>query len=139
MPKREAPDAAPDGAADGQNPYGRHPAVSEEIDEVREQVQRFAEMTTPMLLSQLTGTAARLQLVSAAIRFPLGSSATSAALNRRFLEELRDMFHVVLPALTEAVTTFLALEDVLSSRYMSFNEELDSLPSSQRPRLRRRT
>ena len=138
MPKREAPSTAPDGAADGQDPYGRHPAASEETDEVREQVQQFADMTMPMLLSQLTGTAARLQLVSASVRFPLGPSAPRAALNRRFLEELRDMFHAVLPALTEAVTTFLALEDVLSSRYMTFNEELDSLPAAQRPRLRRR-
>ena len=44
MPKREAPSTAPDGAADGQDPYGRHPAGSEETDEVREQVQQFAEM-----------------------------------------------------------------------------------------------
>lgn len=138
MPKREPPpETAPDGTSDGSASFERHPLLSEEATTVGEHFRMYSDMTTPLLLAQVSGIAARLQFVSAAIRFSLGSDEPSHEQERRFCEDIKNKLHIILPDVTDAVTTLLALEAVLCERYVTVTERLDALPAHRSQRRRR--
>jgi hypothetical protein len=138
MVKRErSPGDASDGASADAAFFGRHPSLSEESQTVSEHIAMFDVLPNPLLLSQIAGIAARLQLVSAAVRFNPVSVELGGERERLFLEGIRDQLHLILPDLTEAITAFVALEACLCDRYVTVVGEIESLPASQPQRRRR--
>jgi hypothetical protein len=138
MVKRErSPGDASAGASDDAASFGRHPSLLEEAQTVSELIAVFDALPNPLLLSQITGVAARLQLISAAVRFNPVPVELGSERERMFLEDIRDKLNLILPDLTEAVTAFLALEACLVDRYVTVVGEIGSLPALQPQRRRR--
>lgn len=105
--------------------------------DVREQAMLFAAMPSPHLLAQLTGTAARLQVLAASSQFGPVSARPCETFDRRSLENTRDTLSVLLLALTAAISTFIALERELDNRQWDILEELETAriePASRRRR-----
>jgi hypothetical protein len=138
MPKREHSPGVSDSSSVGSADFGRHHAIADgEANTVRDHVHLFNGLSTPSLLAQVAGICVRLQMLFAAVRLNPGYTEPGLEQERVFLEDIRDKLQLTLPDLTDAISTLLAVEFVLSDRYLSVLGEIDSLPARRVLRRRR--
>ncbi len=120
-------------------PTGRHYALAGEDEEVAEQIAVFDLMPPTMLLAQVVGIAASLQATIA--RTPLLPAAALPVSSNylRTLEQARDQLNVLLPSLSDALTSLIALEHCLSNRYGELIEVHDDVSAASLRAKRRRS
>ena len=119
---------------------GRHHSLADgETKEIAEQVSAFALLPPTQLLTQVVGIAASLQALITGTPFLPVAALPVASQYARQLESARDTLNVLLPFLTNALTTCIALEHVLYDRYEEVLVAHDGVVDASRRSKRRRS
>lgn len=121
-------------------PTGRHSSLAAgEAEEIAEQVDAFGLLPPTQLLTQVVGIAASLQASIARTPFLPVAALPAATRYVRQLENARGTLNVLLPLLTNALTTCLALEHCLYDRYEEVLDAHDGVIAASRRTKRRRS
>jgi hypothetical protein len=119
-------------------PTGRHHTLVGEEEEIAAQVAVYRLLSPPPLFAQVVGIAASLQAAIARAPFlPVSALPPSNYLST--LEQARDQLNVLLPSLSNALTSLIALERCLYDRYGELIGELDAVSAASRRTKRRRS
>ena len=119
---------------------GRPPSLAAgEAKEVAEQVTAFGLLPPPLLLTQVVGIAASLQASIARTPFLPIAALPAATYYVRQLENARRTLNVLLPSLSDALTSLIALEHCLSNRYGELIEVHDGVSAASHRAKRRRS
>ena len=120
-------------------PTGRHFTLAGEDKEIEEQVAVFRLLSPTPLIAQVVGVATSLQAALARTPFlPVSALPASYTNYLSTLEQARDQLNVLLPSLSNALTSLIALERCLYDRYGELIGELDGvIAASRRPKRRR--